>query len=107
MNAHAKLSIHSQGAGLTLAVSPLERLRGLYSSGRPAKARLALSLSVADLQGCEWFAMADVGSQVDVLLPAGTYNVTAVLGQSRRSYTLALQSGATFDLHLPLAMARH
>ncbi len=51
--------------------------------------------------------MADVGLQVDVLLPAGTYQVTAVWGSSRRSYTLTLQPGATFDLYLPLAPAPH
>lgn len=92
---------------MTAAVSPLERLRALCGSSQSAKERLPLSLIVADLQGHEWFAMADVVTQIDLLLPVGTYNVTAVLGPTRRSYTLALQSDATFDLHLSWAVPAH
>lgn len=107
MNSQAKLSIHAEGFGLTAAVSPLERLRALCGSAQSPKERWPLRLTVADLQGHEWFAMADVASQIDLLLPVGTYNVTAVLGPTRRSYTLALQSGVTFDLHLPWAVPPH
>ncbi len=107
MDAYAKLSIHSESADLTVAVSSLERLRALYVRSHPPHGRTPLNLRVEDLRGIEWFSMKDVGLQVDVLLPAGTYSVTAMRGHLRRSYTMTLQPGVTFELRLPKAMTRH
>ncbi len=42
----------------------------------------------------------DAGPFVDIPLPAGTYHVTAELGKVRRSYTMTLEPGASFNLRL-------
>ena len=39
-----------------------------------------------------------------VPLPAGTYRVNADAGTVRRSYTMTLEPGASFDLHLRLGL---
>ncbi len=43
---------------------------------------------------------------IDLPLPAGTYHVTLSQQGLRRRYTVALEHGASFDLHLPLATKR-
>ncbi|MGS0754622.1 hypothetical protein ACVBEH_07820 [Roseateles sp. GG27B] len=37
-------------------------------------------------------------------MPPGTYQITALLGAYRRSYTMTLEPGTSFHLHLRLAM---
>jgi hypothetical protein len=105
-NMQAKLSIHSGSAVLAVTGRSLERLRALYVRSHQGHERLPLSLRVEDSQGSEWFSMENVGPQIDMMLPAGTYNVTAVMGHLRRSYTMTLQPGSTLDLRLPRAMPR-
>jgi hypothetical protein len=48
----------------------------------------------------------DAGPLVEVPLPAGTYQVTVQLGCVRRSYTMTLEPGMSFDLHLRLSPDR-
>lgn len=55
-----------------------------------------------DLEGRPLFASDDVHAPIDIRLPAGTYHVIVRLGKLLRRYTVTLQHGATFDLHLPL-----
>jgi hypothetical protein len=103
----ARLSIHAESASARITENPLERLRSLYSGGQQHNERAPLNLKIEDLQGCVWFDQDNVGTLVDVSLPAGTYHVTAELGRLRRGYTLTLEQGAEFDLYLRFAADRH
>ena len=70
-------------------------------SGAPAREHgTALSLEVHDLRGQRVGAFSNVGALTELLLPAGTYIVTARREGGRRGYTLTLQAGSSFELHL-------
>jgi hypothetical protein len=62
---------------------------------------------VDDLLGKPHFAADDVRSLIDVALPAGTYHVNVRLGEVQRRYTVTLEQGKTFDLHLHPLQGRH
>lgn len=84
----------------------LQRLRDwcrLPASG-PASAKPVLRLHVDDLQGQRVATVADAGPQLVLDLPAGTYQVTAIMGDICRGYTLTLQPGASFNLQLCRAL---
>ena len=101
----ARLRIHAErpAAGAATALeSALQRLRQRYAGGRAAPRRLPLVLQVDDLQGRRLLAIEDAGALTDLPLAAGTYQVGVTLGGCRRSYTLTLEAGASFDLHLHL-----
>ncbi len=91
------------GASSTRFETTLRRLRSLYSQGAHGNERAPLCVQIVDLQGHRVFASTAVGPLIDISLPAGTYHVTAQLGKVRRCYTMALQIGASFHLHLRLA----
>ena len=100
----ARLLIHAQDdhpAG-RLADSPMQRLRALYPSARPAGSA-PLHLRIDTVAGDNVLSLDDAGPLVDVSLPAGTYHVTAHLGDAHRGYTMRLTPGEAFDLHLRLA----
>jgi hypothetical protein len=59
-----------------------------------------LHLHVDDLNGQRVATIADAGPELVLDLPAGTYQVTAILGDICRGYTLTLQPGASFNLQL-------
>jgi hypothetical protein len=84
----------------------LLRLRALAADHLQRRPAARAGVRIDSLQGCPCFAFEDVGSLIDVPLPAGTYHVTVVLGAMQRRYTVTLEHGATFDLRLPLAMDR-
>ena len=82
------------------------RLRALAPDPRRRAAATRTGVRVEDLQGREYFAAEDAHSLIDLPLPAGTYHVTLRLGELQRRYTVALEHGARFDLHLPVATNR-
>ena len=82
--------------------SPMRRLRALYADGPWHDERAPLGLQVDDLQGHRVLDIDDAGPLTDIPLPAGTYHVNVHLGKVRRSYTMTLEQGASFDLHLRL-----
>lgn len=85
------------------ADSPLQRLRALYPHGGTRQGRHEpLRLLIDTLDGDTVLAIDDAGPLVDVALPAGTYHVTAHLGETQRGYTMTLGQGMAFDLHLRL-----
>jgi hypothetical protein len=99
----ARLLIHAtDGVAEGSGVLPgfMSRLRAwataMAQPGQPA----LVGLRVADLQGRQFFSADALTSVVDMPLPAGTYHVTVNLGRQERRYTVALEQGATFDLHL-------
>jgi hypothetical protein len=104
--APARLRIHAErpaGGPATALESALHRLRRRYASGRATPQRPPLALQVDDLQGRRLLAIEDAGALTDLPLAAGTYQVGVTLDGRRRSYTLTLEAGAAFDLHLQLA----
>jgi len=80
--------------------SALHRVCALCSSGRRPDSRSALALRVDDLQGRRLGDIGDAGRLTELFLPSGTYVVTATAGEVRRSYTLTLLPGLSFDLYL-------
>jgi len=105
----ARLLIHTEdlehiGGGYFHAI--LRSLKALFGRNHD-NAHAPLHLQIDDLRGKQMLASNDVGALVDVSLPAGTYQVTAQFGNTRRGYTLTLTQGTTFDLYLRHAPASH
>ncbi len=104
-----RLVIHNEGrmgTGRRHLKSLLQWLRSIYSTSRRRDECAPLGLQIFDLQGHRVLALDDAGPLVDVPLPAGTYRVAAHAGSVRRSYTMTLEAGASFDLHLRLVADR-
>ena len=103
--APGRLLIHAEDAadldGIRFG-SWQRRLRALGWHGLPRDERAELSVQIDDLQGNPVLAIAAAGPLVEVPLPGGTYHVTARRGKLLRAYTMTIQQGASFDLHLRL-----
>lgn len=102
--AAARLLIHSasgvEAVGWSVE-SLLQRVRGhAWDGSRPPQA--LLGLEIRDLRGTMVLALKDAGVLTDLVLPPGTYHVCAQLGSARRAYTVTLERGASFDLHVQL-----
>lgn len=96
----ARLLIHAEGERRNRFGSRLQWLRALsLVRARQAK-RAPLRLKIEDLQGRAMLAIEDAGTTIELALPAGTYQVNAQIGEERRSYTMTLAAGRSFDLHL-------
>lgn len=99
----ARLLIHASDAvGEGGRVLPLfvARLRAWVTPATRRRRPTLVGLRVADLQGRQFFFVEGLLPVIDVPLPAGTYHVTVSLGLQQRRYTVALEQGATVDLHL-------
>ena len=68
----------------------------MAAPGTPAAAQVRID----DLRGRPFFAAEQPATPIDVPLPAGTYHVRVDLGPLQRRYTITLEPGATFHLHL-------
>jgi len=82
--------------------SPLRRRRALYADAPWHDERAPLGLQIDDLEVQRVLDIDDAGPLTDIPLPAGTYHVSVHLGKVRRSYTMTLEQGVSFDLHLRL-----
>lgn len=103
--AAARLLIHAdgeRGAGKGALRAALGRLWASVAADARHAARVPLRLCIEDMQGRRVLAVDDAGALLDVPLPAGTYRVNADSGSVRRSYTMTLESGSSFDLHVHL-----
>ena len=101
----ARLLIHvafDAGARRGRFKSAVRRLRALFSDRPRHAGQPPLRIHIDDLHGTRVFAIDDAGPLIRVALPAGTYQVTAHLGNVRRSYTMTLLQGQAFDLHVRL-----
>ncbi len=99
----AQLLIHADDVHANAALdSPLSRLRGRHSVGPVRGTHGGLSLHVDDLKGQRLATVERAGALTDLSLPPGTCVVTATTGAVRRGYTLTLQAGHSFNLHLRL-----
>jgi hypothetical protein len=100
---HAHEGVHGEPGRFAWMPS---RLRALAPDRRRRATAAGTGVRVEDLQGREYFAAEDAHCLIDLPLPAGTYHVTLRLGELQRRYTVALEHGARFDLHLPVATHR-
>lgn len=96
---HAAADPAARGTLFTAPLVWLYWLRGLYASA-PTKPDGPLRLHIDNLQGQRVFTADDASPLVELALPVGTYNVTAVLGNLCRGYTLTLVEGVPSDLYL-------
>lgn len=80
------------------------RARGPNPAGN---ALPVLGLEIHDLRGHNVLSLEATSLRLDVTLPAGTYVITTQVGGVCRGYTVTLEQGAEFDLHLPQARHRH
>ena len=106
----ARLLIHAEcnlGASRIPFASTLKRLRVLCSDGPRHDEQVRVNVEIDDLQGNRVLAIDAAGPLIRMRLPAGTYQLTAHRGKVRRRYTINLEEGASFDLHLRLAPDRH
>lgn len=104
-----RLLIHAEfdrGASPIPFASTLKRLRALCSNDPRHDEQVPVSVEIDDLQGNRVVAIDAAGRLIRMRLPAGTYQVTAHRGKVRRRYTMTLEEGASFDLHLRLAPDR-
>jgi hypothetical protein len=66
------------------------------------------TLEIRDLPGRRLLTLTNAGALIDMVLPTGTYHVTALSGDNRRSYTVVLAQDAVTELHLlPARSRRH
>jgi len=103
----ARLLIHAAAAaGPNELRSPLQWLRALCGFRVLRDQPGQLRLNIADLHGRQVLATENGGPLTVIALPAGTYHVDAHFGNVRRRYTMTLEHGESFDLHLDLAPVR-
>ena len=79
----------------------LERWRA--RRGHDVRTGRALKLEIDDLQGRRHATLNAAGPLTRLLLPVGTYVVTATRAGRARRYTLALESGCACELDVRLA----
>lgn len=96
----ARLLIHASADESRWSMSVLfrrwlARMRGLP----PADPALAL-LEIRDLPGRRLLTLTNAGDLIDMVLPTGTYHVTALTSENHRRYTVVLEQDATTELHL-------
>jgi hypothetical protein len=102
----ARLLIHADDdprTGGRRFESGFQRLRAIHATGPWSDKRATLRLQIDDLQGHRVHSADHVGPLLDVTLPAGTYHISVQHGKFRRKYTMALEPGTSFNLHLRIA----
>ena len=101
----ARLYVHAEG-GVTFTGLWVEaQLRNLLARLRRSDllgASSSLRLQIEDLRKHCVRVIDDAELLTDIPLPAGTYHITATLGQWKRRYTMTLEPGTTFHLYLRL-----
>lgn len=76
------------------------RLAGWLLGRRPDRRGLALKLVVQDLEGHRISTFEPSGPLTRLRLTPGTYVVVASNGSERRTYTLTLSAGTSFELYV-------
>ena len=77
----------------------IQRMRAHVLDG-PHSGHALPALEIQDLEGRRVLALDNTCPLVDVALAPGTYHVTTDLAGTKRRYTVALEQGASVDLHL-------
>lgn len=99
----SRLRIHAGGGGARWSLPGLWRRMLAHWQGSPDSLS---TLEIHDLPGRRLLTLSEAGALVDIVLPTGTYHVTAQAGANRRRYTVVLEQDATTELHLLPARAR-
>lgn len=103
----AQLVIHVEDLQSCSAIGKAwQRVRTCCACRVRRRDRLPLSLRISDLQGHPLAIVEDTGPVTLFCLPPGTCVVEASLGATQRGYTLMLEPGRSFDLHLDLRSCR-
>jgi hypothetical protein len=103
----AHILIHSDTVPITCKTrfqATLRKLRLLADRSTDAS---PIHVQIHDLRGHCVFGIESAEPLLDVVLPAGTYHVNAQLGTVRRSYTMAIEPGTSFNLYLRLRSHLH
>jgi hypothetical protein len=102
VSAQLVIHVNERGAAGGPHASALDRLRALWVRGAHPQKLETLRLKIDDLWGRRVYATEEDGPLIKIILPAGTYDITACRGRFRRRYTMILEQGARSDLHLQL-----
>jgi hypothetical protein len=105
----SRLLIHACADETRWSVPVLWRRMLARVRGAPPADRAPPTLEIHDLPGRRLLTLTNAGAPlIDMVLPTGTYHVTALTGENRRSYTVVLAQDATTELHLlPAHSRRH
>lgn len=99
------LRIHIDGAAVAPHSGLLPWLRQWLSA--PLVLSQPAELHIDDLQGHPVFRAEGSTSPIELALPPGTYHVTVHgVGSGQRRYTVTLEQGRAFELHLPAPARR-
>lgn len=104
----AQLVIHVEDRqGCSAIGTAWQRVRTCCAGlARRGEQHLPLALRISDLQGHCLVIEEDTGPLTRFRLPPGTCVIVARLGAVQRSYTLTLEPGRSFDLHLDFRSCR-
>lgn len=101
----SRLRIHAPAGDTGWSLPCLWRRVLARARGAPHTDSLP-TVEIHDLPGRRLLTLSNAGALVDIVLPTGTYHVSALSSNGRRSYTVVLEQNATTDLHLLPAGAR-
>jgi len=108
LDTRSRLLIHACADETRWSVPDLWRRMLALLRGAPHTDLAQPMLEIHDLPGRRLLTLTNAGALIDVVLPTGTYHVTALTGENRRSYTVVLAQDATTELHLlPARSRRH
>lgn len=105
----SRLLIHACADETRWSVPLLWRRMLARMRGAPPTDLAPPTLEIHDLPGRRLLTLTHAGAPlIDMVLPTGTYHVTALTGENRHSYTVVLEQDATTELHLrPARSGRH
>ena len=97
----ARLVIHAANSPESSARRrTFQRLAGWLIERRRDRQGLPLKLTVQELEGHRIATFEPAGALTQLRLPPGTYVVMASNGSGRRTYTLTLSAGRSFELYV-------
>jgi hypothetical protein len=96
----ARLVIHAANGPDSVLRRAFQRLVGWLIGPRPDRRGLPLKLTVQDLEGHRISTFEPSGPLTKLRLTPGTYVVVASNGSERRTYTLTLSAGTSFELYV-------
>jgi hypothetical protein len=102
----SRLLIHACAGEARWSAAALWRRALARVRGSPCMDAALTTLEIRDLPGRRLLTLTNPDTLIDMVLPTGTYHVTALTGEDRRSYTVVLAQDATTEIHLVPARSR-
>jgi hypothetical protein len=90
----------AQGEAQERPLAALVRRLGIWLAPCPRRDPPLSALEIHDLRGQRILAVREPSPLVEVVLPPGTYHVSARVEGKHRRYTVMLEAGASLDLRL-------